>query len=536
VNAASSFAAAALLAFSIALGVSGARHDTPTVDEFAHLPAGCALLVHGSFGHYAHNPPLAKALMALPAVLSGAVVPVPPPAVNEWTPWTYGGAFEAANRERYFTLFFRARLAMVLLSAAGGLLLFLWARSTLGDGAGLLALALWVLCPNLQAHGRLATLDVPVTVALVAAFFALHVAVRRASPARFVLAGLLFGVACATKFTALVLAPVAVALAALAPRRRLASVACLAFGALLAVNAAYLFRGSFHRADSFRFESGAGRAAARLLPGALPVPLPAALVEGLEAEKRITERGEFGTYFHGVWYRKAPRLYDAAALLLKTPLATLLLALLAASALRPRHLRSTDALFVLAPPLFLLLAFTFGNELKIGVRYLLPVLPFLFLGISSLARRRLAPWARLAGAACLVSLLVTTLLAHPHQLAFFSVAAGGAKGGPDWLLDSNLDWGQDLSELPAWLAKAGVAKPFLLYFGHVDPQLYGIDYALPASPVAGTYVVSVNFAKGYPYVAPDHGRTVRVDGAPAWLRGRTPDATIGASLFVYRLR
>jgi hypothetical protein len=83
----------------------------------------------------------------------------------------------------------------------------------------------------------------------------------------------------------------------------------------------------------------------------------------------------------------------------------------------------------------------------------------------------------------------------------------------------------------------GLGAVYLLYFGHVEPEHYGIAYTLPPStPRPGTYVVSVNFAKGYSYVAPDHGRVVAVrQGAPAWLRELTPVDRIGDSLWVYRV-
>src|SRR5262249_51973350 len=186
----------------------------------------------------------------------------------------------------------------------------------------------------------------------------------------------------------------------------------------------------------------------------------------------------------------------------------------------------------------IVLGMSYLSDLKIGVRYVLPAVPFLFLAISSLVPRLRGRLGKtvLAGA-CAVSLVVSTLRIHPHELSFFSALAGGAERGSDWLLDSNVDWGQDLSEVPRWLEAHGVAQPFVLYFGHVDPGLYGVDYALPPQAEApGTYLVSVNFAKGASYVAPDHGRMVRVSGgAPAWLRERPYDDVIGTSIRVYRV-
>jgi hypothetical protein len=117
------------------------------------------------------------------------------------------------------------------------------------------------------------------------------------------------------------------------------------------------------------------------------------------------------------------------------------------------------------------------------------------------------------------------------------VLAGGRDGAHRWFIDSNLDWGQDLYRVRPWMQAKGLDTIYLLYFGHVEPGLYDIAYALPpSSPRPGTYVVSVNFAKGYSYVAPDHGRVVAVrQGGPAWLRALTPVDRIGDSLWVYRV-
>ena len=43
---------------------------------------------------------------------------------------------------------------------------------------------------------------------------------------------------------------------------------------------------------------------------------------------------------------------------------------------------------------------------------------------------------------------------YPHFTAFFNRAAGGPANGPRYLLDSNLDWGQDVKKLKAWLAES----------------------------------------------------------------------------------
>ena len=141
-------------------------------------------------------------------------------------------------------------------------------------------------------------------------------------------------------------------------------------------------------------------------------------------------------------------------------------------------------------------------------------------------------------AAGAIGLVVTAARTHPHELSFFNSIAGGRARGHEWLIDSNLDWGQDLTEVPGYMRAHGLPFVYFLYFGHVEPTLLGISYALPPPrPEPGTYLVSVNFAKGYDYVAPDHGRMVRaIGGAPGWLKAREPVDRIGDSIWVYEVR
>jgi hypothetical protein len=57
------------------------------------------------------------------------------------------------------------------------------------------------------------------------------------------------------------------------------------------------------------------------------------------------------------------------------------------------------------------------------------------------------------------------------------------------LVDSNVDWGQDLGRLADWLKAHGEPRVKLSYFGSADPAYYGIDgQALPgvSSPRAAS--------------------------------------------------
>ena len=107
-------------------------------------------------------------------------------------------------------------------------------------------------------------------------------------------------------------------------------------------------------------------------------------------------------------------------------------------------------------------------------------------------------------------------------------------------MDSNLDWGQDLKRLAAWMRENGVTRVKLSYFGSADPSYYGIDAeALPGytSPHAtrvtreiqpGDIVaVSATNLQGV-YLEPEDRALM------ARLRALEPIGRAGWSILVYR--
>ena len=131
-------AAGLLLVFAVHAALS-ARHKTPTVDEFAHVPAGYVGLTSGDFTLYGKTPPLARSLFSLPLLRHAPVVPEPPRGnrMVGWYPWRYASLFVNANLEQgglasVSRLYRDARLVVIGLTLCLGAALFLWARSLHG--------------------------------------------------------------------------------------------------------------------------------------------------------------------------------------------------------------------------------------------------------------------------------------------------------------------------------------------------------------------------------------------------------------------
>jgi hypothetical protein len=129
---------------------------------------------------------------------------------------------------------------------------------------------------------------------------------------------------------------------------------------------------------------------------------------------------------------------------------------------------------------------------------------------------------------------------YPNNLAFFNRLAGGPSNGYRYLADSNIDWGQDLKPLKAWMDRSNVAHINLAYFGVADPAYYGIDCTF----MGGTTIPGIAPAKLAPPRLPGYVAVsaTLLDGVPFAerdrdfykpLRDREPAADIGGSIKVY---
>ena len=124
-------------------------------------------------------------------------------------------------------------------------------------------------------------------------------------------------------------------------------------------------------------------------------------------------------------------------------------------------------------------------------------------------------------------LAFSSLSVAPHYLAYFNELVGGPRNGPNYLLDSNVDWGQDLKLLARYLREDDVDEVKLNYFGVDRCERYGISCVeMKCEPEGGLIAVSVNSL---------YGLTEKESHCFQWLRQFEPIETIGYSIYLYRL-
>jgi hypothetical protein len=508
-----------LLAF-VAQSYFASRLKSPTFDEPAHVAAGLSYLSRGVFHANLQHPPLIKELSALGLLAGGVRWPysqaaddlIANPAGKPGRDWDVGNEIIAAGGPDRVMRW--ARLPMILVALLLGIAIYAWGRRILGETAALGALFLFALDPTLVAHSFLVTTDVGMAAFTVLFSGALWWYVEQPGRGRLIACGVALGCALGSKYSGVFLLPVGATLLLAADRRktppveRLRAFALMCLVALAVIEILYLFR-----ATPFTYLEGLRRVNADHDPN-------------------------YQVFFDGELRRRFTA-YFAAAYLLKEPLAAILLGGIGAIViLRKKALRTIDRLFLLTPPLALFAAYSLWAD-NLGIRYIIPVLPFAWLAggaaLQWLVGQR-SWWTRGVAAALCGWMIVAAAGIYPDHLSYFNEAAcvldtprflgadGGSRCGAAWLDDSNVDWGQGVKQLKQWLDEHAAGRPVhLLYWGTFPPENYGIHATeAPATPGGRPelYVMSAH------YVA-------RVGVTDPHVRNATPIAIVGHALWVY---
>ncbi len=507
---------AVLLALGHAvLALTATTEKSMTADEIAHLLAGHTYNTRGDYRLHPENGNLPQRWAAWPLALAGES----PPDANSpfWRNadvWRLGHAFFYAGKLPVEWALFFGRGMITLFSAATGLIVFWWSRRLFGIRGAFLSLVLFAFCPALLAHGALATSDAVMTFFFLAATTAWWLHLERPGPGWALGSALTLGLACVAKFSALLLGPIFAlsGLAWLVQHRATAGwrapLAQLARSTALHVIVAWAVIWTFY---GWRFSAFAPEA----VPGSSfnhgwdwilgDMGWPRGVLVALRDAHVLPEAFLYGAAFVAQFARQRAAFlcgeysvhgwvaFFPYAFLVKTTVGfLLLLAVGLVTTLRAGWRRVVSSLVPLTPLLALFTVYwvtSLASHLNIGHRHILPVYPVLYVAAGAFGRW-LDPRRGLAAvgvALLLLAHLVESGLARPHYLAFFNFAAGGRNEGWRQLVDSSLDWGQDLPGLKQWLDQnAAGERVHLAYFGTGDPAHEGIRATLlPALPETG---------------------------------------------------
>lgn len=604
---------AIILTIILAVSISVSLGDAAIMDEVAHIPAGYSYIKFGDYRLNPEHPPLLKDLAGIPLQFLNIDFPT---SGKYWTTdpngqWDAGWNFiypiesrEAGASLARFNginlpmdkteaILFFSRLPIILIALFLGFMIFRWAKELLGVKAGLLALALYALDPNILGHNHYVTTDLGIAAFIFFAFYFFLKYLKNPNWKTILLAGIFMAFAQLAKFSAVLIFPIfgITLLAYIFSRREKISfslpgsrkikkfwlqkfylysasfviillIHILVIGLVYQINIYRMPTEKIHELIDTQLYGGTQNIAAPILHKMANNPIGRPYSQYLTGLFMVFGRVAGGntTYFFGQVTNQSFREYFPLVFLIKEPLPILILLFSAVSIgfyflLRnnladfPKNIwKNTKNYFDENIAEFSMLSFiilyayiSITGNLNIGFRHLFPILPFMYFltakEITLFAKHLRPRWRKYLWSFVLllvVWLVGETAFGYPYYLAYFNQTVGGTNNGYKYVTDSNVDWGQELKRLKKFVEKNNIQKIRVDYFGGGDVGHYLGDKAIiwhaHMGQEPGWYAVSATFLQNSLYYK-------ITEGTPdyEWLREREPYANIGGSILIYKI-
>ena len=551
------------------------RGDSATMDELSHIPAGYSYVSQKDMRINPEHPPLIKDLGGL---LPYLFLNVNFPKDHEsWTKdvngqWWFGETLLYKSGNDADKIIFLARIPMIFVMLILGFFVFLFAKEIGGNPTGILALTFYVFSPTFLAHGRYVTTDVAAALGFFIGIYYFLKFLKNPSKKNLIFAGIAYGIAQVLKFTVFLLTPAIPILAIIwvyargesIKKRLILSFLVLAIGFLL-IYPVYLLHVWNLPIDRQIQDTQAllgstpFKALAKLDIWMASIPVLRPFAYYFLGLLLVFQRGIFGhtTYFLGEVSAGGWKYYFPIVYFIKTQLAFHILTLIALifglkSIKKPYRQQMVSRIkawikenFAVFSMIAFVLAYwlvSLSGNLTLGVRHLSPIFPFMFVLIS-LGTVKILNALRgkslMAGKILFIILLawyiIPVILLYPHFLTYFNFVAGGPSAGSRYVVDSNLDWGQDLKRLKNWVDENNIEKIKIDYFGGGNPKYYFGEiyekFDAKSGPQKGWLAISASPLKnGQGRPAPGFKEPT---GYYNWLKEYEPITVIGNSIFVY---
>ncbi len=564
-------AAACLLTFMFLMavvsskGIFGMPGDSGTVDEIAHIPSGYSYVKYQDFRLNPEHPPLAKALAGIPLALQSSINGIKDDwswsGINQWEAGWYM-VYEAGNDPA--DVLFWARIPMMLLMLVLGIFLFKWASELFGRKIGLIVLLLYAFYPDVIAHGRLVTTDIAAALGYVISIYYFDKALQYRTWKYIIFAAIAFGIAQLLKFSAFLLFGVLLILAivrAVLDRDKkgfwvefwsnFKIYFWVCFFSLILVWIAYIpFVWNTpidieHKVIDVNLTMDAKTQLFRNILHAMEAnPFTRALGHYLLGIMLVFARvaGGNATYALGHLSDKSISWYFPFAWLVKTPITIIFLFLssLVAIAWNKFFIKSKEKFWVIVlflTPWLVYWGFTIKGSLNIGIRHLMPTIPFVLLSIGFLLREFLRSRKNIALRYSVVALLClylvgSTLSNFPNFIAYFNEAVPRDERH-NYLVDSSLDWGQDMLRLKKYIDDKEINSIKVDYFGGSQPSYYipqAREWHSSYGPTTGWLAISATFYQSSKLYGEKEGKW-----SYGWLDNLKPEAIIGGSILVFNI-
>jgi len=603
-------AIALLILFGL-LAITSMWNDSANYDERIHLPAGYSYVTQQDMRLNPEHPPLMKDLAAFPLLFMKINFPYQSWGWN--TPLTtdslrtpawqtdvgfgndllYYSGNDAQKMMRY------GRIPIILIGILLGFYIFKFAKELWGNLAGIIALTFYSFSPTFLAHTRLVTTDVAAAAAFFISFYYLYKWFKVPTQRNLWVFGIVLGLSLLTKFSTFLLIPIfgfiILTWVLLQERgKKLWALKKYLVGFILVLVVAYLVVGAVYAFHvwhypiqkqaidtTFILSTFGFKPLVDLSVWISSQPILRAWGHYFLGLLMVLQRSGGGntTYYLGEVSANGSRSYFPLVYLIKEPLAYVLLTFFALFlALKkftvykksggksfrynfPNLLKNNFVEFGMLTIIAVYWAFSIKSNLNIGIRHILPTLPFIY----ALTARQISFWIKggiqerisnyhgfwqLFGlywrrlkkgfvvAVLFIWAIISVVSAWPSFLAYFNGIAGGPNYGYKFVVDSNNDWGQDILRLAQFIEKNNIKEIKMDYFSGAPAEYYiktaKIDSYNREVPQKGWLAVSATILMGA--CKGDKIPCSYSERAYTWLDSYKPVAKIGYSIFVYDIK
>jgi hypothetical protein len=544
-----------------------AKTDSLTVDEKAHIPAGYSYVAKGDFRLNPEHPPLLKSLSGFSLLITkkiwggnGFFEKESWVKADQWQAGTDFIFNSGSNADR---LIFIARIPTILFYLGLGILLFFVAKSFSNRWVGLLSMTLFYFCPTMIAHGHLVTTDVPIAFFFLLTVFSFYkyLTVKPEKQKRWLYFSVVsLALAFLTKFSAIVLVVVMFLMLLyfsylkkknenigfwVELKSQLSRIFKYLPLFVLMIYVVY-FLVSFKYGNS-TYDS--------VVKTSFATPSEESLRGFLYLFSNsifLRPIGQFiigflMVFFHvggghtafllgdisktGWWY------FFPVAFFFKTTLPVLIAFLISTVVLFFKKSKNYFPFFITSLGLIIIyFLISMSGSLNLGIRHLIPIYPFIFLiisfGIYEFWKLKNS-WLNLFLILLVLWHVFESVLSFPNYLSYFNELRFN-KDKKDILVDSSLDWGQDLKRLKTYVDKKEIKNLKIDYFGGADVNYYFKnikEYRAYMGKTKGWLAVSVTSIQ----MSKDTSGKLPQQSYE-WLNNYIPEKKVGDSIYLYNIK
>jgi len=476
-----------LLAIFLIICVSSIRDKSAAGDEVKYITSANVYLHTGKYTFDSMHPPLIKQIFALPSLILKPHINFESKHLKDGKETWFGYEFLFGSGNDADSIIFFTRLINIFIGVALGILIFIFTLELFEKVSAFTALFVYCFSPTIIAHTRLVGLDVGGSFFILLNIFIFWKLFQSPSIRNYFLLLFVFSLAILSRYISLLFIPLLLIIYfGLKMKNQTEKIDAWAKlkikkfnkNSVISIILIFLLSLAFisfimwvdygfetpnlkiTRYIPLEFEGNSFLSFTHLI--IRNVPFIQSYKEGLAFHLKDSAIGHL-PYFFGRNTQKGLIWYFPIAFLIKTPIPLLIMFFISLYILNKK---SKEFVFLITPIIILFLYFSFINKIFIGVRHILPIYPFIFImigGSVNYIKKNL--FLKFLTISLVIWLVIGNFLIYPHYLSYFNEFIGGPDNGHKYLVDSNIDWGQDLVLFKKHINKKNLSEFFINYWG-----------------------------------------------------------------------